>query len=401
MKRKSKNSRNGENSGNGECLKMREAKEKNQRNVNMDIIRCTALFFVIAIHFYLNSGYYQLPVVGKTMYAMTFVRSIFMTCVPLFLMLSGYLMRKKTLTVSYYKHGRKTLAIYVLVSFCCAAYKGVVLKQPMSVLDAVKGTLDFTNARYSWYMEMYFGLFLLIPFLNILWNNLPSEKWKRVLLVTMIVLTSLGSVINVYDFTNLSWWRNPATFEGKFVQLVPNWWSGMYPLTYYFFGCYLSEYKIQMKKSMNLFLIAVILIFSGVYNLWRSKGANSFVRGGWQGYASLFTLLLTVLIFVFLANLNTADMPQLMKRLLKKMSELCLGAYLISYIFDHQIYRFLELSLPAIPMRFAYFVPVVLIVYICSLCASYVIHLIYEGIRKIEDTIIQKRKKGKQEAKEW
>lgn len=48
---------------------------KKQRNINLDIIRCVAVFFVISVHFFLNNGFYSEIVVGKRMYIMVMMRT--------------------------------------------------------------------------------------------------------------------------------------------------------------------------------------------------------------------------------------------------------------------------------------------------------------------------------------
>ena len=74
---------------------------KKDRNINLDIIRCVAVLTVICVHFFLHNGYYNIPVLGKKMYIATIMRTAFMVCVPLFLLLTGYLMNKKTLSKKY------------------------------------------------------------------------------------------------------------------------------------------------------------------------------------------------------------------------------------------------------------------------------------------------------------
>lgn len=69
--------------------------QKRERNCNLDIIRCVAVFTVICVHFFLNSEYYTYPIVGERMYIMTFICTAARVCVPLFLLLTGYLMRQK------------------------------------------------------------------------------------------------------------------------------------------------------------------------------------------------------------------------------------------------------------------------------------------------------------------
>lgn len=66
-----------------------------KRNINIDLIRCCAIFAVISVHFFRNNGFYTEPVIGWRMYLMVFMRTTFMICVPLFLLITGYLMNRK------------------------------------------------------------------------------------------------------------------------------------------------------------------------------------------------------------------------------------------------------------------------------------------------------------------
>lgn len=157
----------------------------------MDIVRCFAFFFVVSIHFFLNSGYYNEIVTGPRMYIMTLFRSFFMICVPLFMVLSGYLMCNKTISRSFYKKLIYTISIYILSSLCCVLYKVLVIKESLSIGTFVCGFFNFSNAPYSWYVEMYIGLFLLCPFLNLIYHNLKNKMQKHILLATFLLLTAV------------------------------------------------------------------------------------------------------------------------------------------------------------------------------------------------------------------
>lgn len=158
-----------------------------KRSAAADIIRCLALFFVVSVHFFLNNEFYSQPVEGERMFIMNIMRALFIICVPLFLVLSGYLLRKKELSKAYYARISKIIVTYVLVSIVCMLYSVFVQQKELTVTDMVFKLLDFTGAPYSWYIEMYLGLFLLIPFLNILYNNLASQRHKQILVITFVI----------------------------------------------------------------------------------------------------------------------------------------------------------------------------------------------------------------------
>lgn len=78
-----------------------------ERNYNLDLIRSVAVIFVLSVHFFLNSGFYGIICEGEKMFVMCVLRTSFITCVPLFLMLTGYLMCKKELSLKYFKGIKK------------------------------------------------------------------------------------------------------------------------------------------------------------------------------------------------------------------------------------------------------------------------------------------------------
>ena len=342
-----------------------------KRSAAADILRCLAFFFVVSVHFLLHNGFYSQTVEGKRMFVMVMMRALFIICVPLFIMLSGYLLRKKTLSRQYYTRIGKILLTYVLCSLVCMAYSMIFLHKPLTIGDIFLKLLNFTGAQYAWYIEMYLGLFLLIPFLNIVYNHLPSQKWKAVLILSFVILTSLPSVLNVYNLTDPSWWALPSASK-EYNKLVPAWWTGMYPITYYFIGCYISEYGLKLKTSWNALLVVVCTLVSGIYSYWRSHG-SVFVSGVWCGYASLFNVVLTTLVFTLFINLNYDKFPPILTRFFQNISGLCLGGYLISWVFDTIFYPMLLEKVPVVQQRVEYYFLIVPAVTILSLLATYVI----------------------------
>ncbi len=363
-----------------------------KRNPAADIIRCFALFLVISVHFFLNNGYYSQAVQGTEMFIMTVMRQFFIICVPLFIMLSGYLLRKKQLSGKYYKKIGSIILTYVLASIFCLIYSLVFLHQEISFREAIFQILEFSADPYSWYIEMYLGLFLLIPFLNVLYNNLPSQKWKFGLIITFIILTSLPSVINVYNFNALNWWQDPSiSFETD--KLIPAWWVNIYPLTYYFIGCYLSEYKVNIKKIANVILIIITTLAYGAYTYWRTYKVY-FIWGSWCDYTSFFSVILTTLVFVFFININYESFPKKLSFIFEKISGLCLGGYLLSYIFDSIFYPKLIEKVPIMTDRLGYYFLIVPLVYVSSLTLSYIlskiqllINIIYKKLAALNQKI--------------
>lgn len=339
---------------------MHKSKDLKERNTILDIVRIFAFFCVVSVHFFNRSGFYSRPVVGTRMFVMSCMRSFFMVCVPLFVVLSGYLEKEKKLCKAYFFKITKVLSIYILASIAVFIYKNFFLNNNLTFKDLIRGLLDFSMADYAWYIEMYIGLFLLIPFLNVLYNSLSKKKEKQCLILIFFLLTSLPSVI----------------------KFLPYWWNEMWPVTYYFIGCYIKDYPIIIKKSINILYIIIITLLYGTYCYWRSYGAN-FVWGPWQSWGALPILLLAVLVFSFLVNIKIEHCSKWCKFILKQLSDACLGAYLVSVIFDTLFYPKLIAQITDMPLRLNYFFVMVGLVFFCSISLSIFLLVIYNCIVKV------------------
>lgn len=352
------------------------AKSSNSRNPACDIIRIFAFLSVICVHFFMNSGFYSVTISGTRLYFMTVARCFFMVCVPLFLVLTGFLMCNKKLEKGYYCKITKTLFVYVCASILCILFKKFYLHQEWGLKDSFFGTLGFTGASYSWYVEMYIGLFLIIPFLNGAYHSLETKKHKLILVMTMLFLTALPSVMNIFVFDSYDFWSSPIT-RWEYTKIIPSFFTTLYPVTYYFIGCFIREFKPKPNRILNLFMILVCTFAFGTFNFYRSRG-SIFVSGIWQEWGALPNVIVTVLVFIFLLNLPSQKLPSPIKSALYFVSDLTLGGYLLSYIFDVYFYEKLNQKVELVTDRIFYFFPMVTIVALFSLALSLCVNLLYK-----------------------
>lgn len=361
--------------------------QKAARKPAIDVIRCFACFFVVSVHFFLNNGFYDTTVAGPRMYIMTLMRSFFMICVPLFMVLTGYLTCKKTVSRGYYSKIAYTLSIYVLASLCCVFYKVRFLGEALSASQFLRGFLNFKNAPYAWYVEMYIGLFLLCPILNGAYSSLKSQKQKQALLATFLFLTALPYVTNIF-IPDFEWFLHPTSSTDHY-ELLPNYWTSLYPITYYFIGCYLREYKLKLRCRTLALLSVLVFFLVGSFNYYRSFG-TTFRKGAWQEYGSLFILIQTVLFFAFFDNLDYTKFPGWLAKILSKISELSFGVYLVSWIFDTHFYKLLNSAVTDMPLRLNYFPVIVPAVFLCSLALSLVINYLHKLLAALIHKLFRK-----------
>ncbi len=345
-----------------------DSSTKKKRNTNMDLIKIFAVFSVVSIHFFLYTGFYEQELEGFAGYSAVTGRTFFMICVPLFIITTGFLMNKKELSKRYYKGIIKVIAVYILASAACAVFRIKYLWEEADVWRWVESIFNYSAAPYSWYVEMYIGLFLVIPFLNLAYNGLKSKKGKLILIFTLIALTALPTVIN-YKY-----------------KIFPDYWEMVYPITYYFIGAFFSEFKINIKKRYILITLLVCLFIFGGFNYYRSITSGTgqvkldIYSEYWCGFENLID---SVLVFMFIQKLNFEKLPDIVKTILKKISELTLGAYLLSYIFDTIFYDLLNDRVIMFYDKIPYYFIIVPMIFICSMIGSLGINLIIRQFRKI------------------
>lgn len=197
----------------------------------LDLIRSCAILFVIAGHFSMNTGFQSAIFEGPSMFIQGTAKFFFGMGVPLFLLLTGYLNSKKEATWRYYKGGIRVVASYLLFSIMTILFRKYYLGGEYSWLEWGLQIFSFSAIPYGWYIEMWIGLFLLTPFLNILYHHIPDKKQKLVLLGSLFLMTALPNLMNRYG-----------------MHLVPGFWAACFPLFFYFAGSYIREYRPGISK---------------------------------------------------------------------------------------------------------------------------------------------------------
>lgn len=329
-----------------------------QQDLNLSFIRASAVIFVIAVHFFLNCGFYDIPSTGYIMMIGIFVRTQLMVCVPLFLLLSGYLHVGKSWNPSHYKKLMGFLVTYALASIFCAIYRVIFYHSSCSPLEWIKGIFSFTLAPYAWYIELYIGLFLLIPFLNATWCSLPTKRIKTFLVLTVFFL-SIAPSINSLS-TPFGW------------KLVPERWEALYPIAYYFTGCYLREFQTQRKWELLIFLDFVSVLLGSLLHIHQAGGDpfGYFVLTYWNG---ICTFISSICVFLILKSVPLNSSPKYIQQLAKIISSYSLPIFLVSWVPDQIFYSVLNASIDTVQKRFSWFVIMVFLVLLCSICISHII----------------------------
>ncbi|MGV2939694.1 acyltransferase [Mesobacillus sp. LC4] len=291
------------------------------RNTGLDLVKAFAILFVLSVHFFLKTEYYSTPLEGKNMYVQTFLRMSFLICVPLFIILTGYLQSNKKPTVDYFKKLMPVLIVYLFYSLVAILVRVYHFDEQKTVLEWLAEVTHFKANSYSWYVNMYIGLFLISPFLNILYKGLNSKRQKQLLILVLVVMTSLPDILNG---------------KARGVLFVPDFWDQMYPLMYYFIGSYLKEYQFRIKKWIGAILLATVTLVEVWIEVHYAMG------GKFRGMAGYYnsTLIVVHSVIFFLLFYDVHIKTAILSKFITFVSMLSLDIYLASNISDKIVYQY-------------------------------------------------------------
>lgn len=277
-----------------------------------DLIRVTAILFVIAGHFFsLYTNFTKIELNSVNFAIQGFLLSIFYISVPLFVLLTGYLNSKKDynkIDFSIYKPVWKVLSAYLIYAGVSILFMHFFQDRQHSLLEYIRMIFEFNISPYSWYIEFYLCLSLFIPFLNMLMNKLNSNKQQRVFIVACIV----GGLA-------------PAFFNRQELHLFPNMFymaSGAF--AYYSIGFYIARHK----PVVNRFVLIAIIVMGGMFDSLSNYLLHRpfhFIGGEvW----SLYYAVIAIAMFLLLYDVK------IYSRTLKLLSVFTLDVYLCCWMFD-------------------------------------------------------------------
>ncbi len=364
---------NGNMENGNQIIKCEE--QQKLRQTGPDIVRTIAAVFVVAVHFYLNCGYYSAPLQGGVLFLMTIARWLFLIGVPLFMILTGYFKSEKILSMAHYKSLIPVLASYIVVSVIKVFASNYVYGKVYTFEIALK---NIANYQIAWYVGMYLSLMALIPFLNRLWKALVSKKEKQLL------IGSLAFVSTLYPI---------------FLYIVPSYWQMLYPFVYYYLGVYFKEYRPRVKKLWLVLLTFVIVLGEAITSFVLADG-KSFI---WNvlgpvdsGYSTITVVICAASVFLLFYEVEVKT--GWIRKVFQKISEVSLEIYLFTGVYDAIVFYYLKKIVWEVEDFFWWFFITVPASFLLAWVSSMLLKLIFKIIKdhalKPAYQMLKDRKKG-------
>lgn len=215
----------------------------NEKNVNIDFIKVISMYMIIFLHLITMGGSINNSTYNGLNYFVFYLLMILtFVCVNLFALVSGYLMIDKKIKLKNLMNlWVKTLFFSILIGGVgYLLLRGIIEKQLV-----INSLFPLTRNQY-WYFSSYFGLYLMIPYLNRMILTLSKKEMQMGIFI-----------INIFGFLSLIFRGDPFKLNLGY--------SMIWLIFTYFMGAYIKRFvnisTIDRKKILKKYLFVNLLLF--------------------------------------------------------------------------------------------------------------------------------------------
>jgi surface polysaccharide O-acyltransferase-like enzyme len=294
---------------------------KKQHLINVDIIRIIAGLSVVFIHasdsFLIYPPNYGIG--GLSYLFLSFLNVASRICVPLFILLSGYLLLKpeKIINIKNF-YMRRLSKIGIPFVFWLVAYYITQSSRGAHIsLGYILNSLYSTNIGILYFLVIIFELYLITPFLIKLLKS--NKKTVQVIFILSIIITIASNILSLYiPFVNI-------LTTNVFTIFVPY-------ISYYVGGYYLGNVSISStQKVFVIFGYWVALLFTFFST---DAAAVTIINGTELQFNNINVLVMSFLLFTFFINNSFLKQRFSNFQFIKTIGSSIFGIYLIHpYIF--------------------------------------------------------------------
>lgn len=293
----------------------------------LDVLRVLATCAVVLMHILTGAtDVTDASIVPEYRSLLLSVMDLVTWCVPIFLLISGYLFLnpKRTLTypVMIKKYCRRIALAILLFGVPYAASELVVTERTFRIRmipEALKMTLMGHTWSHMWYLYLILFLYLITPLLKKVLRVLPV--WGVAAVMAVIFLGS-----SVAPFLN-------KVLDVNSIPVLPD--GGVYFL-YYLCGYFFAVREVCVDKGRNVWLTAAVAVLALGMILSRTLAGFSIQ----MAYNYPFTVLLAVLLFAagWNGSIKKHRIPW------QEAGALSFAVYLVHPVYVNLLYKFVKIT---------------------------------------------------------
>ena len=293
----------------------------------LDVLRVLATCAVVLMHVLTGAtDVTDASIVPEYRSLLLSVMDLVTWCVPIFLLISGYLFLNPGRTLTYpvmiKKYCRRIALAILLFGVPYAASELVVAERTFRIRmipEALKMTLTGHTWSHMWYLYLILFLYLITPLLKKMLRVLPV--WG---VVAMMAVIFLGS--SVAPFLN-------KVLDVNSIPVLPD--GGVYFL-YYLCGYFFAVREVCVDKGRNVWLTAAVAVLALGMILSRTLAGFSIQ----MAYNYPFTVLLAVLLFAagWNGSIKKHRIPW------QEAGALSFAVYLVHPVYVNLLYKFVKIT---------------------------------------------------------
>ena len=293
----------------------------------LDVLRVLATCAVVLMHVLTGAiDVTDTSIVPEYRSLLLSVMDLVTWCVPIFLLISGYLFLNPERTLTYpvmiKKYCRRIALAILLFGVPYAASELVVAERTFRIRiipEALKMTLTGHTWSHMWYLYLILFLYLITPLLKKVLRVLPV--WG---VVAMMAVIFLGS--SVAPFLN-------KVLDVNSIPVLPD--GGVYFL-YYLCGYFFAVREVCVDKGRNVWLTAAVAVLALGMILSRTLAGFSIQ----MAYNYPFTVLLAELLFAagWNGSIKKHRIPW------QEAGALSFAVYLVHPVYVNLLYKFVKIT---------------------------------------------------------
>ena len=293
----------------------------------LDVLRVLATCAVVLMHVLTGAtDVTDASIVPEYRSLLLSVMDLVTWCVPIFLLISGYLFLNPERTLTYpvmiKKYCRRIALAILLFGVPYAASELVVTERTFRIRmipEALKMTLTGHTWSHMWYLYLILFLYLITPLLKKVLRVLPV--WGVAAVMAVIFLGS-----SVAPFLN-------KVLDVNSIPVLPD--GGVYFL-YYLCGYFFAVREVCVDKGRNVWLTVAVAVLALGMILSRTLAGFSIQ----MAYNYPFTVLLAVLLFAagWNGSIKKHRIPW------QEAGALSFAVYLVHPVYVNLLYKFVKIT---------------------------------------------------------
>lgn len=266
-----------------------------KRNISLDFIKIVAMYSVLALHIGFAIDF-------TSCFLSNYWWSFFGVAIPLFFMVSGYLMESKTITYTYCFKKIYGILKYVFLTLT-----------PFVIYQLIQGNLNSLKYYYAWIRQgsalpvyWYFAAMIIIYLLLPTLKKLINSKYLLTFLIILFLLCQIVFALNIkFDF------------EKTYVYQAFRIWNWVF---YFTLGMLVNKNPVLFNRINWWHTVLACLAFL----LFRRLD----MKGNEYYFCSFPNMIYVLCLFV---NLNRIDFGQKSKTVISRLSTIFLPVYTIHW----------------------------------------------------------------------